>query len=106
MEITNEIAADALGAMGNEARLSVIRELVRAPELNVNEIQKRIGVPLSTLNHHLERLYRDKLVNRRKEKQFIWYSLNWTQLNAVLNYVMQDCCCGRCTVEDGSACAC
>ena len=50
--------ADMLAAMGNDARLGIMRLLLSAhPEgLVVGEIQAELGIPGSTLSHHLEKL--------------------------------------------------
>ena len=50
-----EQAARAFSALGSEARLQVLRTLVRAgPEgLSVGQIQERTSIAPSTLAHHL-----------------------------------------------------
>ena len=55
-----EGAATALAALGNRTRLRLFRTLVRAaPDgLNVGDLQRRLGLPGSTLAHHLSTLAR------------------------------------------------
>ena len=50
--------ADMLAAMGAEPRLRIVRALLSAhPEgLVVGEIQSELGIPASTLSHHLDKL--------------------------------------------------
>jgi len=50
--------ADMLGALGAEPRLRIIRLLLQAhPEgLVVGEIGAELGIPPSTLSHHLDKL--------------------------------------------------
>ena len=51
-----EEAAQGFAAMGSEARLQVLRCLIRAGRdgLMVSEIQQRSGIAPSTLAHHLK----------------------------------------------------
>jgi DNA-binding transcriptional ArsR family regulator len=53
-----EQAAKQLEALGNPTRLQVYRTLVRAGHagLPVSRVQERLGIPASTLSHHLHRL--------------------------------------------------
>ena len=55
--------ADMLSAMGTEPRLRIIRLLLSAhPDgLVVGEIGNELGIPSSTLSHHLEKLKNEDL---------------------------------------------
>ena len=50
--------ADMLAAMGNDARLGIMRLLLSAyPDgMVVGDIQAEMSIPGSTLSHHLEKL--------------------------------------------------
>ena len=50
--------ADMLSAMGTEPRLRIVRLLLSAhPEgMVVGEVGEELGIPSSTLSHHLEKL--------------------------------------------------
>ena len=50
------LAAQGFAAMGSEARMEVLRVLVRADEagLTVGEVRDRTGIAASTLAHHLK----------------------------------------------------
>ncbi len=50
--------ADMFSAMGTDARLRIMQLLLTAhPEgLVVGEIQEELGIPGSTLSHHLDKL--------------------------------------------------
>ena len=56
--------ADMFSAMGTEARLRIMQLLLTAhPEgLVVGEIQEELGIPGSTLSHHLDKLRNEDLV--------------------------------------------
>jgi ATP-dependent Clp protease ATP-binding subunit ClpC len=94
------VQADRMAALGNEARLGILKLLLDAypGEASAGDIGRATGIPNSTLSHHLERLRREGLVSSRKEKQWIWYSVNTTTLGDLLNFLYHDCCSG-CGVE-------
>ncbi|MGB7291696.1 MAG: metalloregulator ArsR/SmtB family transcription factor [Thermodesulfobacteriota bacterium] len=86
--------ADMLSAMGTEARLRIMRLLLSAhPDgLVVGDIQSSLGIPGSTLSHHLEKLKHVDLVKIRRERQFLWYSANSKALEELLSFLFAECC--------------
>ncbi len=86
--------ADMLAAMGNDARLGIMRLLLSAyPDgLVVGEIQAEMGIPGSTLSHHLEKLRTEGLVEVRREGTFLWYSANARALQDLLTFLYAECC--------------
>jgi DNA-binding transcriptional ArsR family regulator len=99
---TNELAiqADRMAALGNEARLGIVKLLLGnyPGEISAGDIGRSTGIPNSTLSHHLERLRREGLVESRKDKQWIWYKAGAATLGDLLNFLYHDCCSG-CGVE-------
>ena len=99
---TKDIAvqADRMAALGNEARLGIIKRLLNCypGEASAGEIAEATGIPASTLSHHLDKLRREALVQSRRDKQWIWYRANAETLNDLLNFLYHDCC-GGCGVE-------
>jgi ArsR family transcriptional regulator len=91
-KITNY--ANMLSAMGTEARLRIMTHLLSAhPEgLVVGDIQSALGIPGSTLSHHLEKLKHVGLVNIRRDRQFLWYSVNSKALEDLLSFLFAECC--------------
>lgn len=86
--------ANMLSAMGTEARLRIMRLLLSAhPEgLVVGDIQSALGIPGSTLSHHLERLKHVGLVEIRRDRQYLWYSANSKVLGDLLSFLFAECC--------------
>lgn len=86
--------ANMLSAMGTEARLRIMRLLLSAhPEgLVVGDIQLVLGIPGSTLSHHLERLKHVGLVEIRRDRQYLWYSVNSKALGDLLSFLFAECC--------------
>jgi len=81
--------ADIFAALGSEPRLEIMRLLFAAyPEgMTVGEIHQKLKIPNSTLSHHLEKLRIEKLVNSRKDKQFLWYSANAETMEDLLSFL-------------------
>ena len=86
--------ADMFSAMGTEPRLRVMQLLLSAhPEgLVVGDIQSELGIPSSTLSHHLEKLKSEDLVNVRRESTFLWYTANTESLQELLGFLYSECC--------------
>lgn len=91
-----EVIAKRLSEMGHPARLAAIRLLVRAgPQgLAVGEVQAHLGIPASTLSHHLGRLMAAGLVEQTRDGRVLRCTVNYLALKEVLRFLMQDCCAG------------
>ena len=86
--------ADMFSAMGTEARLRIMQLLLSAhPEgLVVNEIQEDLGIPNSTLSHHLEKLKNEGLVEVQRQGTFLRYTANTEALREILQFLYAECC--------------
>jgi len=86
--------ADMFSAMGNEARLRIMRLLLSAhPEgMVVNEIQDELEIPNSTLSHHLDKLRTEDLVHVSREGTFLRYTANTSSLQELLQFLYAECC--------------
>jgi ArsR family transcriptional regulator, arsenate/arsenite/antimonite-responsive transcriptional repressor len=86
--------ADMFSAMGTEARLRIMQLLLSAhPQgMVVGEIGSELGIPSSTLSHHLEKLKNEDLVTVRREGTFLWYSANTEALKELLGFLYAECC--------------
>ena len=91
-----QTAADALAALGNRTRLSIFKLLVRAgPEgTNVGTVQRMLGVPATTLAHHLSALTQAGLVEQERRGREVICTANYKAVNEVLEYVRAECCAG------------
>lgn len=86
--------ADMFAALGAEQRLRILRLLLSAhPDgMVVGDIQAELGIPPSTLSHHLEKLKNEDLVAVRRESTFLWYSANTQVLRELLSFLYAECC--------------
>jgi DNA-binding transcriptional ArsR family regulator len=85
---------DMLAAMGTEARLRIMRLLLAAhPEgMVAGDIQAELGIPASTLSHHLEKLKNEGLVAVRREGTYLWYRADTDALKDLLRFLYAECC--------------
>jgi ArsR family transcriptional regulator, arsenate/arsenite/antimonite-responsive transcriptional repressor len=86
--------ADMLSAMGTEPRLRIVRLLLGAhPEgLVVGEIAAELGIPNSTLSHHLDKLRNEALVGVAREGTFLRYTADTRSLQELLGFLYAECC--------------
>lgn len=80
--------------MGTEPRLRIMQLLLSAhPDgLVVGEIQEELGIPNSTLSHHLDKLRNEDLVRVRRESTFLRYTANTEALQELLQFLYAECC--------------
>jgi DNA-binding transcriptional ArsR family regulator len=87
-------SADRFSALGAEPRLQILRLLLAAYPAGMvpGEIQEDLGIPGSTLSHHLEKLKQVGLVKVRRESTHLWYSADTDALREVLSFLYEECC--------------
>lgn len=86
--------ADMLAAMGTEPRLRIVQLLLSAhPEgMVVGDIGSELGIPSSTLSHHLDKLRNEDLVKVRRDGTFLWYTASTEALEELLGFLYSECC--------------
>jgi ArsR family transcriptional regulator len=86
--------ARLFSALGAEARLRVVRLLLSGhPQgMVVGDIAAELGIPNSTLSHHLEKLKNLNLVKVRREGTFLWYTANDELLQELQAFLYEECC--------------
>jgi len=86
--------ADRFSAIGAEPRLQIVRLLLSAHPTGMvaGEIQEELGIPASTLSHHLEKLRQVGLLDVRRAGTFLWYTANTDALREVLGFLYEECC--------------
>ena len=94
-------AALCLEKLGNPTRLQVFRLLVRAGHegLPVGEIQAQLGVPASTLSHHLAQLMQAELIAQQREGRVLRCTANFMLMERLLGYLTEECCRGISTTR-------
>lgn len=87
----------ALAALAQENRLAIFRHLVEiGPEGSpVGKIAEMLGLAAPTLSFHLKELTHAELLSSRQEGRFIWYVVNFDTMNALIDYLTENCCGGQ-----------
>lgn len=91
-----KLAVSALSALAHAGRLSTFRMLVQAGREGIaaGEIARRLEVPANTLSANLNILSHAGLVESRREGRSVIYTARYEHMTELLEYMMQDCCCG------------
>ncbi len=89
-------ALAALSALAQDHRLALFRLLVQAGDAGVSAgtLAGMLAVPNSSLSFHLAHLNRAGLIRQRREGRSLIYSANYSTMNALLSYLMENCCAG------------
>lgn len=98
----NHTASSALGALGHEARLHIFRLLVQAGHdgLVVGTIGQHVGLPASTLAHHLKSLAEAGLIVQEKRGREVFSRANFDAMDRLLAFLTEACCAGVETVGE------
>ena len=90
-------AVTALSALAQTHRLAVFRLLVQeGPNgLAAGEVAERIGVPPSTLSHHLAQLEHAGLLRSWRVQRNIFYALDVEGTRRLIAFLTEDCCAGQ-----------
>ena len=97
--------ARALSALGHEARLSIFRLLVKAGAegLNVGEIGAHLGIPATTLSHHLSALVDAALVQQERRGREVINRVDYDAMREVIGFLTSQCCTGVAIIEKRAA---
>ena len=58
----------------------------------VGQIQEELGIPNSTLSHHLDKLRNEGLVQVKRESTFLRYTAKTHALQELLQFLYAECC--------------
>jgi len=89
-------AARCLEKLGHPTRLEIVRLLVRAgPEgLPVGDVRKHLGIPASTLSHHILHLTSAGLVRQQREVRVLRCTPNYRLMEMLVAMLTEKCCAG------------
>lgn len=95
MELRPAVAA--LAALAHQHRLTVFRALIRSGPngMPAGDIADAVGVPPSTMSHHLAQLERAGLLHSRRVERRIFYAVELEATRRLLAFLIEDCCQGR-----------
>lgn len=103
--VSEQKVANALAALGNRTRLRIFKVLVRAGQegANIGTVQRLLGVPATTLAHHLATLAQAGLIDQERRGREVICTANFKAMNDVVAYVRAECCAGIKAAEDTAA---
>ncbi len=101
--IRTEQASRGFAAVGSEARLRVLRVVVRAGPsgLCVGEIRERLDMPSSTLAHHLRSLTTGGLIEQEKCGRSVINRARFSHVRDLADFLLAECC-----ADDPSSASC
>ena len=79
--------AAVLKALAHPERLRITHILSEKSPLCVCEIQEKMGINISTLSRHLERLKKEGIVTDNREGRNIYYTLRFSCLERFLSCI-------------------
>lgn len=95
--MTSKDALLALSALAQSTRLDVFRLLVRVGPagLMAGEIADQLDCRQNTMSNNLSILHEAGLIDRERQGRTIRYRASITGMQALITYLMADCCGGR-----------
>ena len=89
-----DIAAKKLAELGHTTRLQIFRQLIKAGKqgVPVGDIQSALGVPGSTLSHHINRLVSVGLVVQHREGRTLYCIPQYNALDDLISFLQEECC--------------
>jgi DNA-binding transcriptional ArsR family regulator len=99
----NELAL-CLEKLGHPNRLEIFRLLVRAgPDgLSVGDIQRHLGIPASTLTHHIAQLVSAGLVRQTREGRVLRCTADYERMDDIMGALTAECCSGVPGMKEGA----
>jgi ArsR family transcriptional regulator, arsenate/arsenite/antimonite-responsive transcriptional repressor len=91
-----DLHSERFKALGHPVRLAILRRIVQGPVdgTPVGAIQEAVGIPGSTLSHHLACLAETGLVLVEREGTTLRYRAHFEALHQLTEYLWLDCCKG------------
>ena len=90
-------ALSAFGALSQETRLEIFRQLVRLAPTSIpaGDLAGDLDVPPSTLSSHLAILQRARLIKSERQGRTILYSADLSGTRDLVEFLVKDCCRGH-----------
>lgn len=89
-------ASHQLAVLGSPTRLEIYRLLVKAGAEGapVGTLQEVLGIPGSTLSHHIGKLVVAGLVTQSRESRILRCRADYRRMQALLDFLQDECCRG------------
>ncbi|MEM7643757.1 MAG: winged helix-turn-helix domain-containing protein [Pseudomonadota bacterium] len=95
-------SAQALAALGHDARLHIFRYLVKAGKTGatVGQIGGHLGIPASTLAHHLRSLVTAGLLVQERQGREVVTRVDFERMTGLIDFLTAECCTGIAQRQD------
>lgn len=80
--------SETLKAISDPVRRQIL-EMLKGGDLSAGDIAERIDLTNATVSYHLSQLQKAGLIEKRKEKNFIYYELNLSVFEDVLVWIQR-----------------
>ncbi|MEZ8889610.1 ArsR/SmtB family transcription factor [Vibrio sp. 10N.247.311.14] len=89
-----EVVAKALKELGHPIRLTIYKSVVKAgyQGIAVGGLQEELGIPGSTLSHHISSLASAGLISQRREGRTLFCVAKYECLEGVIDFLQDECC--------------
>ncbi len=78
---------DVFKALNDPTRREILK-LLRKRDLTAGEIGEKFAMTAPSISHHLDKLKRAGLVTTIKQGQYVFYSINTTIIDDLLDYLL------------------
>ncbi len=91
---TVETIANRLAELGHPTRLLIFKYLVKSGKEGapVGSIMQEIGIPGSTLSHHIAKMVKVGLITQVRESRTLYCFPQYEALEQVVDFLMSECC--------------
>ena len=86
-----DTATEVLKSIAHPIRLKILCFLIDG-EKNVGEIEQQFGSTISNISQHLTVLRKANIINRRKEANFMYYSLKDDNISNLMESIKTNFC--------------
>jgi ArsR family transcriptional regulator len=87
-------AAIKLEALGNPTRLAIFRVLVKNGRQGspVGQIRESLGIPASTLSHHISKLVNAGLLSQERDSRSLICTVDHANMDSLMEFLVNNCC--------------
>lgn len=78
---------DVFKALNDPTRRDILK-LLRKKDMTSGDIAAKFDMTAPSISHHLDKLKRAGLVTIVKQGQYVFYSINTTMVDDLLNYIL------------------
>ncbi|GEM76181.1 ArsR/SmtB family transcription factor [Vibrio sagamiensis] len=88
-----ESVAKALKELGHPTRLNIYKEVVKSGSqgIAVGGVQNKLGIPASTLSHHISSLSSAGLISQRRQGRTLCCIADEQCLETVIGFLRSEC---------------